>query len=58
MKKSERYHLAMIAVVDNERIEAADKLEVLATLMQDKSVAEWSERNEKQEEEKKAEEAQ
>jgi hypothetical protein len=55
MKKSERYQLAMLSVVDDESIEAADKLEIVETLMNDKRIAEWSE---KQEEEKKAEEAQ
>lgn len=55
MKKSELYQLAMLSVVDDESIEAADKLEVVEVLMNDKRIAEWSE---KQEEEKKAEEAQ
>ena len=52
MKKSEHYEIAMRIVVDSMKISASTKLEVLSTLMQDKSVAEWQERNEKQEEEK------
>ena len=49
MKKSERYQVAMIAVLSNNAIMPTDKLEIIETLMADKNVAEWSE---KQEEEK------
>lgn len=43
MKKSERYQYAMVAVVNSTSLDAEVKLEVLETLMQDKSVAEWTE---------------
>lgn len=46
MKKSDIYQLAMLAVVDSEDIEAHDKLEVVEVLMNDKRVAEWSEKQE------------
>lgn len=48
MKKSERYQIAMIAVVTNNNINAADKLEIIETLMDNKSVAEWNESKEEQ----------
>lgn len=46
MKKSERYYMAMCAVVDDESISAEDKLEIMETLMEAKSVAEYVERQE------------
>lgn len=48
MKKSNLYQLAMIAVVDSD-LHASVKLEVLEVLMEDKRVAEWSEKREEAE---------
>lgn len=48
MKKSERYQVAMIAVLTNNSIMANDKLEIIETLMGDKSLAEWSEKAEEE----------
>ena len=48
MKKSERYNLAMLAVVDS-MLTASTKLEIIETLMADRTVAEYCE----QEDEKK-----
>ena len=45
MKKSERYYKAMMAVI-NSTINAADKLEILETLMEDRRVAEYTEKQE------------
>lgn len=45
MKKSELYQTAMIAVVDSN-LTADVKLEVLALLIDNKRVAEWSEKKE------------
>ena len=46
MKKSEMYYAAMICVVNNHTLSAADKLEIIERLMADKQLAEWSEKNE------------
>lgn len=46
MKKSERYYIAMLAVITNTNILADDKIEILETLMDNKSVAEWQEKQE------------
>ena len=54
MKKSERYHMALLAVLDDGEIDAVEKLEIVETLMDNMKLAEWSE---KKEEEKKAEES-
>lgn len=43
MKKSIRYQLTMMAVLVCNELEAQDKLEIIETLMGDKSLAEWSE---------------
>ena len=45
MKKSEKYQLAMIAVLEMDTL-SSTKLEVLEQLMDDKSLAEWSEKQE------------
>jgi hypothetical protein len=55
MKKSERYYIAMCAVVDDESISAEDKLDIVATLMEDKSIAEYLERQEAEKAEEKGE---
>lgn len=49
MKKSERYYKAMMAVI-NSTINAADKLEILETLMEDRRVAEFTEKRDAEEE--------
>ena len=46
MKKSERYQVAMIAVLTNPAITPSDKLEIIETLLDNKSLAEWSEKEE------------
>ena len=46
MKASERYTAAMVAVINNTNINAADKLEIIETLMGDKSIAEFREKQE------------
>lgn len=48
MKKSELYQTAMVAVVDSN-LTADVKLEVLALLIDNKGVAEWSEKREEAE---------
>lgn len=44
MKKSERYHMAMLAVVNSLMLKAEDKIEILATLMEDEGVAKYVEK--------------
>lgn len=39
MKKSEQYKAAALAVMDNELIQPAIKLEIIDTLMQDRRLA-------------------
>ena len=46
MKKSEKYHMAMLAVVNSVSLNAEDKLEVIEMLMTEKSVAEYCEKGE------------
>lgn len=48
MKKSEKYQLAMIAVLTNTSIMVTDKLEIIETLLGDKAVAEYCERAEEE----------
>ena len=43
MKDSEKFQLAMIAVITNNSLTATDKLEIIETLMDKKSLAEYSE---------------
>lgn len=47
MKKSEKYLKAMMVVVDSMKLEASEKLEIIEQLLNDKSVAEFTERHEK-----------
>lgn len=49
MKKSELYKLAVLSVIHDNSLDPEDKLDVMELLMNDRRVAEWSE---KQEEEK------
>lgn len=44
MKDSEKFQLAMIAVITNNSFTATDKLEIIETLMDKKSLAEYNER--------------
>lgn len=44
MKKSEQYTRAMLAVLDDQRLSPMGKLEVLESLMEDRRVAEYSEK--------------
>ena len=46
MKKSEKYYLAMCAVIDNHHISTADKLEVLEVLMDNRGTALYCEKQE------------
>lgn len=48
MKKSEKYQVAMIAVLTNNSITATDKLEIIEELLGDKSLAEYTERREEE----------
>lgn len=43
MKKSQKYHMAMIAVVNSNLLVDVDKLDVLELLIQDKNMAEYLE---------------
>lgn len=54
MKKSARYHAAMVAVLNSNGFTSEEKVEILATLMDNKSTAEYWER---EEEKRAAEEA-
>lgn len=46
MKKSELYFMAMVAILEHPATLTRTKLEVLETLMEAKSHAEWSEKME------------
>lgn len=46
MKKSEKYQLALCAVIDSNRIPTEDKVDVVEMLLEAKSVAEYTERQE------------
>ena len=48
MKKSERYQLAMIAVIESQLLDATSKLEILETLISDKATAEYVEKAEEE----------
>ena len=54
MKKSEMYQAAMVAILNSNGFTSEEKLEIIATLMDNKSTAEYWER---EEEKKAAEEA-
>jgi hypothetical protein len=47
MKKSDKYNLAILAVIDSARMNAETKLEIIETLMADKSLSEWCEKEDK-----------
>lgn len=44
MKKSEIYQAAMLSVIDDDRLDATSRLEIIAVLLNDKGIAEYSER--------------
>lgn len=46
MKKSAIYHAAMLSVMNDEKLTASDKLEIIAVLLEKKSTAEWCEKQE------------
>ena len=46
MKKSQKYYAAMICVVNSHSLSAAEKLEIIEQLTQDKTVAEFVEKKE------------
>ncbi len=46
MKKSEQYEMAMVSVVDDERIPTRTKLEILETLMSERNIARMIEERE------------
>lgn len=56
MKKSEKYYMAMLAVINSNNIFADAKIEIIETLLDNKSTAEWvEEQEEKKQDEKKRE---
>ena len=46
MKKSDRYHAAMVAVIEYHGMRAADKIEIIELLISDRNIAKWSEEQE------------
>ena len=46
MKKSEIYQTAMVSVVDDDRLDAKTKLEIIERLLSDKGIAELVEKKE------------
>lgn len=52
MKKSEKYYMAMLAVINSNNIFADTKIEILEELMDKRDIALWTEKEEakKQEE--------
>lgn len=44
MKKSEKYQLAMVAVIESQLLDSKSKLEIIETLIGDRTVAEYSEK--------------
>ena len=48
MKKSAVYNLAIMSIIEDQRIETCVKPEILEVLMEDKKVALWSEKQEEQ----------
>lgn len=52
MRKSEIYHMAMLSVIEDCRLEASTKLKIVEQLLSDKSLAKWSEEQEEKGENK------
>ena len=48
MKRSQKYYLAMMAVINCEEIAVNEKLEIIEMLIGDKTVAEFSEKVEEE----------
>lgn len=48
MKKSKRYYIAILAVINSTAINAAEKIEIIETLLDNKGTAEWCEKQEGQ----------
>lgn len=48
MKRSQKYYLAMMAVINSEEIAVNEKLEIIETLIGDKAVAEYAESKEEE----------
>ena len=46
MEKSKHYKMAMFAVIDSQRIPTEEKLEILESLMADKHLEEYREKQE------------
>jgi len=46
MKKSEKYQYAMLAVLESQMITSPSKLEIIETLLGDKTMAEYTEKME------------
>jgi hypothetical protein len=46
MKKSERYYIAMLAVINSTSITASEKIEIIETLLDNRETAEWCEKQE------------
>lgn len=53
MKKSERYYIAMLAVINSNHILADDKIEILEELMDKRDIALWTEKEEAKKQEEK-----
>ena len=51
MKKSEIYQAAMVSVIDDQKIDATTRLEIIAVLQNDKEIAEYTEAREEKEKE-------
>ena len=52
MKKSIIYHTAMLSVIEDAKLGANTKLEILTVLMQDKTIATWGEEQKEKSEDK------
>ena len=50
MKKSEIYHMAMLSVIEDCRLEASTKLKIVEQLMNDRNLAKWSEEQQEKKE--------
>lgn len=48
MKRSTKYYLAMMAVINSDEIAVNEKLEIIETLIGDKTVAEYAESKEEE----------
>ena len=53
MKKSEKYYMAMLAVINSNNIFADTKIEILEELMDKRDLALWTEKEEAKKQEEK-----